>query len=240
MNYYRYTPIIITLLLALSACKRTIKDSTADAYGKVYTIAAMRDVMWKGELQGKVLLDTLTPRSGLYGIGPLSGLQGEILVLDGKAYVSRVADDDRMSVAVESDVRAPFFVYANQKQWSKVQIPQDVKTLNNLEAFIKTNNPTDHAFVFKINGRMKSAQIHIQNLPDDAIVRNPEEAHRGQRSYEYNDKEFTAVGFYSESHHGVFTHHDSNMHIHLITSDFNAMGHLDGIEIEQATLWLPI
>ena len=56
----------------------------------------MRHVMWKGELTGLIRLDTISPSDHLYGIGPMEGLRGEILLFDGIAYVSHVIDESRM------------------------------------------------------------------------------------------------------------------------------------------------
>jgi acetolactate decarboxylase len=41
--------------------------------------------------------------------------------------------------------------------------------------------------------------------------------------------EVDMIGFFSTRHKGVFTHHDSNVHMHLITSDKKTMGHLDEV-----------
>jgi acetolactate decarboxylase len=47
------------------------------------------------------------------------------------------------------------------------------------------------------------------------------------------------VGFFSTEHKGIFTHHDSFLHMHLISSDEKEMGHLDELEIESMKLYLP-
>lgn len=39
------------------------------------------------------------------------------------------------------------------------------------------------------------------------------------------------LGFYSDSHHAIFTHHTTNMHIHLKTIDNKIAGHIDGLEL---------
>jgi len=58
----------------------------------------MKDVMWKGQLQGIINLDTITNKTNLYGLGPVEYLTGEILVIDGKSYKSTVASDTTMQV----------------------------------------------------------------------------------------------------------------------------------------------
>ncbi|WP_299364056.1 acetolactate decarboxylase [Winogradskyella sp.] len=206
----------------------------------VVTVSAMKNVMWKGELEGKVKLDTIVPRKGLYGIGPLAFLKGEILVNDGLTYVSKVVSPNEMKVDVLPEAQAPFFVYGHVTSWREQKLPKSVidmlsleKALNDL--FKDINEP----LIFKLKGRVKSAEIHIQNLPDNTKVSSPKEAHQGQVNYSLEDEIVEMIGFYSRAHHGVFTHHDSNMHIHLMTQDKQKMGHLDGLEIGKMKLYLP-
>ena len=39
------------------------------------------------------------------------------------------------------------------------------------------------------------------------------------------------VGFYSDAHHGIFTHHSTNMHIHMKTGDHKVAGHVDDLTL---------
>ena len=74
---------------------------------------------------------------------------------------------------------------------------------------------------------MDKADIHIQNLPEGTPVSSPQEAHQGQTNYVLENRKVEIVGFFSKEHQGVFTHHDSFVHLHLITQDRRQMGHLD-------------
>lgn len=42
----------------------------------------MRNVMWKGELAGIIQMDTISDKKGLYGLGPIEFLGGEVMVMD--------------------------------------------------------------------------------------------------------------------------------------------------------------
>ena len=53
--------------------------------------------------------------------------------------------------------------------------------------------------------------------------------HQGQTNYMLENSEVEIVGFFSTEHKGIFTHHDSNVHMHLITTDRKKMGHLDKV-----------
>jgi acetolactate decarboxylase len=48
------------------------------------------------------------------------------------------------------------------------------------------------------------------------------------------------IGFFSTEHKGVFTHHDSFLHMHLITKDKEKMGHLDAATFDRINVHLPV
>jgi acetolactate decarboxylase len=48
-------------------------------------------------------------------------------------------------------------------------------------------------------------------------------------SCDLRDREVEVSGFYSDKHAGIFTHHDSSVHMHLLTGDRKLSGHLDRI-----------
>ena len=202
--------ILIFMLLTLS-CNTYKKDT----YSEVMAVSAMRNVMWKGELDGKIKLDTLARKEGLYGLGPLSHLTGEVLINDGKSFVSRVLNDSAMLVEENFSVSAPFFVYGYVHEWKESDLPSEVITLKDLEAYIDDQtNSAKRPFVFKLKGTVETAKIHIQNLPEGSKVTSPDEAHVGQVSYTLKGEEVEIVGFFSTEHKGVFTHHDSFIHTH--------------------------
>lgn len=79
------------------------------------------------------------------------------------------------------------------------------------------------------------AAIHIVNLPKGTKVSSPEDAHQGQRNFTIKNKAVELIGFFSIKHKAIFTHHDTYMHIHLITEDKKQMGHLDKLNIAMRT-----
>ncbi len=229
------------LAIAMMGCNSSQKETeAANTYSDLEIAGAMRDVMWKGELGSKINLDTITDKKGLYGLGPESYLTGELLINDGISYVSKVTSDSTMSVEKTFAVSAPFFVYAKVSEWSEVNIPATVKSMQDLEKFIDEKTAEyKRPFAFKVIGHVSSASIHIQNLPQGTSVSSPEEAHQGQVSYELQNEEVTVIGFFSTKHQGVFTHHDSFLHMHLINKDEDKMGHLDEMVIGEMKLFLP-
>lgn len=209
-------------------------------YPDIHIVGAMKNVMWKGELYENINLDTISNKKGLYGLGPESYLTGELLINNGKSYVSKVISDTSMIVIQRFDVSAPFFVYAHVKKWKELVLPSNIKSISDLESFIdSTSLEYKRPFAFKLIGKISSATIHIQNLPEGTKVSSPKEAHQGQINYKLENEEAEIIGFFSTKHQGIFTHHDSFLHMHLITKDESKMGHLDKLEIEKMKLYLP-
>lgn len=205
-------------------------------------VGAMREVMWEGRLGARVRLDTIAGAPGVYAVGPVEGLAGEIAVVDGRAYVSRVTADTAMAVEQTADVGAPFLVYARQERWREVSLPTHVRDVPTLERFIDSATAaTPRPLVFRLAGTFREADVHVQNLPPGTPVSSPAEAHSGQAGFRLREVEAEVVGFFSTEHQGVFTHHDSFVHLHLLSADRAALGHVDalGFEAGRVRVWLP-
>ena len=229
------------LAIGMISCHSNKKEtSSSETYSDIKIVGAMKNVMWQGELSSSIDLDTISDKNGLYGLGPESYLTGELLIKNGNSYVSKVTSDSTMIVEKRFDVSAPFFVFANVTEWDEIVLPSDIKTIKDLEEFIDDiTSDYKRPFAFKLKGNVSNAIIHIQNLPKGTKVSSPDEAHQGQMNYGLNNEESEVVGFFSKEHKGVFTHHDSFMHMHLITKDEDKMGHLDELEIGKMKLYLP-
>lgn len=231
------------LTIGLISCNTTQKEKNTDKTEtdpNVKIVGAMKNVMWKGELGSSIDLDTISDKNGLYGLGPVSYLTGELLINNGKSYVSKVATDSTMTIEKTFVVSAPFFVYGNVTEWSEMELPSNVKTIQDLEKFI--DEKTSHfkrPFAFKLIGQVSNAIIHVQNLPEGTKVASPDDAHQGQTNYNIANEAAEIIGFFSTEHKGVFTHHDSFLHMHLITKDETKMGHLDELDIGKMKLYLP-
>lgn len=213
----------------------------AQKNSSVKVVGAMKNVMWKGQLYGTIDLDTIANKTNLYGLGPVEYLSGELMIVDGKSYQSKVVSDTVMKVEETFNVRAPFFVYANTSHWKEYKLPEDIITNQQLESYlIELNNGATKPFSFKLVGSIDSASIHVVNLPKSNVVSSPDDAHKGQVNYKLNQENVTIVGFFSTQHKAIFTHHDTFMHMHLITDDKSKMGHIDSIHFKKGSMKLLI
>jgi acetolactate decarboxylase len=198
--------------------------------------------MWKGELFGNITLSEIADKRHLYGFGPVEYLAGEILIIDGRSYRSTVVSDTAMKVEETFDLKAPFFAYANISEWAERELPDAIESLEQLEQYLdRETMASPRPFLFKMAGTVDEATIHIVNLPKGTKVSSPNDAHIGQTDYQIANEQVEIVGFFSTEHKAVFTHHDTFLHMHLITTDRRKMGHLDKVKFKGGTikLYLP-
>lgn len=232
-----------TILLALTIFTLTSNSAIAQqTSGDVKIVGEMKNVMWKGQLSGSLNLDTLTNKTHLYGLGPVEYLRGEILIVDGKSYKSTVVSGKTMKVEEIYDLKAPFFAYAVISKWTEHELPDSVQSIPQLETYlVQTTKNAPRPFMFKLTGTVEQATIHVVNLPEGSKVSSPDEAHEGQKNYDLKNEQSEIIGFFSTEHKAIFTHHDTFLHMHLITKDRLKMGHLDKVVFKKGMvkLYLP-
>jgi len=228
----------IVLFLAASTflnCSSNKQYTTND----VIVIGDMKNVMWQGQLYGNISLDTISNKTNIYGIGPVEYLSGEILVIDGKSYKSTVVSDTTMKVVETFEIKAPFFGYANISKWTEQALPDTIQNIQQLEIYLyNIGKSSSRPFMFKLSGTVEHAIIHIVNLPTGSKVSSPNEAHVGQIDYKLDNVISDIIGFFSTKHKTIFTHHDTYVHMHLITRDRQKMGHLDEALFKNGTMTL--
>lgn len=234
--YFKIALVGLTIL-TFTNCTSKAQQKT----NSVNIVGEMKNVMWKGQLYENINIDTIANKANLYGLGPVEYLAGEILIIDGKSYKSTVVSDSTMKVEETYDIKAPFFGYANIGKWTEQTLPDSIKRIPQLEKYLdKITKSSVRPFMFKLSGTVEKATIHIVNLPQGSKVSSPEEAHQGQVNYQLNEEHSDIIGFFSTEHKAIFTHHDTYLHMHLITTDQQKMGHLDeGLFKKGMKLYLP-
>lgn len=241
-TYFALGILMIFLLYACnSSSQNNIKSNPINNHSPKI-VGQMKDVMWKGQLYGKISLDTIANKTNLYGLGPVEYLAGEILIIDSKSYKSTVISDTTMKVEETYDIKAPFLGYANIANWIEQTLPDSIQTNQQLEIYLDMITKSSiRPFMFKLTGIVETATIHIVNLPKGSKVSSPDEAHKGQTNFPLENEQVEIIGFFSTEHKAIFTHHDTYLHMHLISTDRKKMGHLDEMLLRKGTikLYLP-
>ena len=220
MGYQRIVSIVMALVAYLPLLAQN---------GPVRATGAMRNTMFNGQLAGLIDLDGLA-LPGTFGIGPLEFLRGEVLVLDGEVYTAAVNNSGSMLVTRDQAKMAPFFVHQTVKQWTDVQLPDSVVDLAGLDRFLTARYAgLNEPFAFRLSGPFERVEVHIVNVPLGTVINGPDDAHRNNKHFQITGTQAEALGFFSTAHKAVFTHHDTNIHVHAITAERDWMGHAEAL-----------
>ena len=226
--------IYILFVFFLVSCTKSTSTSSVKVVGE------MRDVMWKGDLKGKIATDSLNSKE-TYGLGPIEFLKGEILLFEGQTFVSKVVDSISHEVTKIPSAMAPFFVYSLNSELKIVQFSPENYSLKGIEEHINSvYKDYDQPLLIRIDGEFNSMKLHSVNLPDGQEVSSPDEAHQGLTQYDFKNISGSLIGFFSRNHKAVFTHHDSFFHAHFISDDREVLGHIDKTNFNSSKVTLKV
>ena len=226
--------IYIFSVLLFASCTKSTNTSSIKVVGE------MRDVMWKGDLKGKIATDSLNNKE-TYGLGPIEFLKGEIVVFEGQSYVSKVVDSISHEVSKVPSVSAPFFVYSSNSDLKIVKFNRKNYTLKELEEYVNlVYKDYDQPLLIRIDGIFENIKVHSVNLPEGKKVSSPDEAHQGLTQYDFKNISGSLIGFFSRHHKAVFTHHDSFFHAHFISEDREVLGHIDETDFNSSKVTLKV
>lgn len=202
---------------------------------EVKYFGALKNMMHKGDISAKFDLVDLKGTKNLYAIGALENLKGEIQIFDSASFNTFVQDS---IVAIDDtfNKKATLLVYSIVESWDSYNIPNDIVTYEQLEKHIasvakKNGINIEKPFPFLIEGKAREFDWHVINWKDgDTEHSHEKHVNSGLHGTKY-DQQVELLGFYSDSHHAVFTHHTTNMHIHVKTGDGKLAGHVDALTL---------
>jgi hypothetical protein len=217
-------------IVAINACATTSWDGRVDTWG------TMHAVMHDGDTGGKVRVSDAISDPHAFGIGALSGLTGEIAILDGVAWTSRVDDAGRVDTApsARADDQAALLAVAHVEQWNRQPIERDV-ALGDLGEYVRARASDvglEHASTipFIVSGELDELDAHVLNgrCPYAGPGSSGTEPVKGGRSRAHG----TLVGFYTAGEPGRLTHQGQNTHVHVVLAGPSPfVGHVDGVRI---------
>ncbi len=212
--------------------------------GEVYHAGALRKTMQQGFTGSAACLDSLAGREGLYGLGAVAGLKGEFIIVNGKVVRSHVSNGS-ISTDPSYTGGATLLVYAHVEEWKAGPLSIRLEDMDDLQSFIKKTASdrgvdTTKPFPFILEGRFASLKWHIIDWPEDDAVHTHEKHKSSGLNGKLTDEPARILGFYSESHQGIFTHHTSFLHLHALSDSMSAAAHVDDIKAdERVMLFLP-
>ena len=217
-----------------------------DKQVEVHHFGALKNMMHKGDLSAKVTLDELKEMNHLFALGAVENLKGEVLILDGIPSVSYVKGNDSSKTMMLDDSfekNACLLVLASVDEWESINIPNTVVTYEEFEGYVaetaaEKGIDIEKPFPFMIEGLAKSFDWHIIDWPENDTEHSHEKHIYSGLYGTLENQTVEMLGFYSNKHHAIFTHHSTNMHVH-VKSD-KATGHADNFTLgENMILKLP-
>ena len=234
--------IIVFLALSILSCGTSTDDSNRF---RVEYKGALKNFMMKGDISAKANLSDFKETKHLYALGAIEDLKGEIQIFNGTASNTFVVDSTLIFDNTFSK-KAALLVYASVEKWNKIEIPENVSTVEQLEAYIeqtaKENRVNiEQPFPFLIEGTAKTFAWHVIDWADgDTEHTQAKHKNSGLRGT-VKEAQVDILGFYSNAHHTIFTHHTTNMHLHVKSTDNKIAGHLDDLILgKDMILKLPI
>ena len=232
--------IILSILGLLPVLSCQSPQSTelpeVEVYGK------LMEIMRQNQLQARVQLEDISMTSNTYGLGAIEGLSGEILLLDGRSYLSKAVSGNVMMETAEA-FGAALLVKTEVEAWNEFTFTQ-ASSIQDLESQIEAQAQslgydTDAILPFKISGKVDELTWHIINAKK--ATEPTHDAYKAAGiSGQVKDKSVEILGFYSKNHQGVFTHHESFVHLHFIDREAQIMGHVDGLKFSsEVKFYLP-
>ena len=191
------------------------------------TLGALMAGLYGGSLTVGELL-----QHGDLGIGTLDSIDGELIVLDGKAYQAKGSSQQPEVIEVDPEVKVPYaaviFHQAEVIFKQRFEMPHE-----ELQQRIESYYDGENLFrSIKIHGHF--SKMHVRMIPKSTSDKKFAEVAVHQPEFSTEDITGTIVGFWTpEIFHGVSV---AGYHLHFISDDHTFGGHVLDYVITQGVI----
>lgn len=223
--------------LAVSCAGPATKlDSDVEVYG------ALKAMFHQGQTQAMVNLAGLNKHPGLYAVGALEHLSGEVTAYDGQLYLSYPEGEHGRTIAPTSTTEgATLLVTASVEEWVSVTTPTAISFAQLdqriAEMAASTGLDLEQRIPFRIEGKVEQLQYHII---DGSKLKDGGTSHKDHLAasiqVDAGAVDAKLVGFFSKHDQRVFTHMGSTTHVHCIIDQPLATGHVDHVVLPAGTV----
>jgi acetolactate decarboxylase len=231
----KWVPIIVLTIIVVVSCAALYEigqfrfnTSTTENRETLFQISAF-NAFSAGNYDGNTTYGELAEH-GDFGIGTLNGLNGEMIAIDGTFYQIPTDGKPRQ---IDTKEKTPYATVTFFEADQTIQVA-DALNYSELTAYIGSLLPTNSAiYAIKIHGNYdyaKTRSVPMQIKPYLPLT----EAIKNQTVFTLNNVSATAVGFWFPSSMGGVDF--VGYHLHFITNDHNAGGHLLDCIVRNATI----
>lgn len=197
----------------------------------LYQVSLLNDLM-QGDYDGSVSIGELL-KHGDTGLGTFDKLDGEMIVIDGKAYKAK--SDGTVEKQPDNEF-TPFAAVTFMNNDYTISGLDNIKSLDDLKAIldkaVKEQAADKNAFyMVRIDGEFNMA--HVRSVPKQEKPYRPlNQIAAEQKEYEYNNVKGTIIALYCPDYMAGINL--PTWHFHFITDERDKGGHLLGIDIKSA------
>jgi acetolactate decarboxylase len=209
----------------LSGVDEVPPESTGLGNDILYQVSTL-DALLQSVYDGILPIEELETH-GDFGIGTFDGLEGEMLALDGDYYQMKT---DGLAYPVSGEMTTPFatVTFFETDESFGLEGPMN---LSEFETFLDSKLPSENLFyAVRVEGNfsfMKARSVPKQEKPYPRLV----DVVSTQAVFEFENISGTLVGFRAPDYvKGVNV---PGYHIHFITTDRSAGGHVLDFELEE-------
>jgi acetolactate decarboxylase len=231
---YLYVAVIVLFLplFSLAGCSQNASTPTyADnpiASRETLTQVSTIDAVLNGVYDGVMTYRDLKGY-GDFGIGTFAALDGEMIAFDGNFYQIKA---DGKAYPVTDTMQTPFASVTFFDADNTGDLPSGLD-YTGLQDFLDKILPTENTFyAIRIDGTfsyMKTRSVPAQEKPYPPLV----EVTKNQPVFEFTDVTGTIVGFRCPPF--VTGVNVAGYHLHFLTADKDAGGHILELRVQQAT-----
>ena len=209
-----------------------IKDYEPDeATETIYQVSLLQGLML-GDYYGHISAEYLK-KKGDTGLGTFDALNGEMIVLDGAVY--RAAGDG--TVEEVSDEELIPFGTVTVFDADETQSLSDIEDLDSLLAVLDEKVAAlgkNRFYMIRIDGTFSEMHVRSEYAQKEPYKPMAEVMETDQTFFDHEDIEGTVVGIYCP---GYMDHLNTpGWHLHFISADRTAGGHVLGLAVESAEL----
>lgn len=218
--------IFIAAVFVSTAILATGSGTTSnDTMFQTSTINALMQGVYDGNTTFKELRNY-----GDFGLGTVQALDGEMIELDGQFYQVK---SDGVAYRLNDSVKTPFAEVTFFKPEETIEL-NGTHNFTQLENYVEGRLVTKNLFyAFKIDGTfdyVKTRSVPIQSKPYVPLS----EAIKAQKIFEFHNITGTIVGFRCPAYVGGIN--VPGYHMHFITANRSAGGHLLDIRLRNASI----
>lgn len=222
--------LIVAVMLSATACSSQQSGNEDKDRETIYQVALLQSLT-QGYYDGIVKVSELKEHGDI-GIGTFEGVNGEMIVLDGKVY--QALGDGSVQEAADNET-VPFSNVTFFDKDGSVEL-KDIKDVNalkdKLDSMVEENGRNLFYFV-KVSGTFEKMNVRSELKQEKPYKSLDKALATDQREFNYENIEGTVVALYCPDYMGGLN--TPGWHFHFVSDDRTKGGHILDLNFTKAT-----